>query len=88
MAYCINFGEGVADQEEKDKLWLAEEVLEVYPEDLPEEEIKKKDEEKLKKATEETEESTTVSKRKGTKLYVYGKGFFKCEVRNHYFITI
>lgn len=39
---------------------------------MPPEEIKKREDEKNKKAIEETEESQTIAKRKGVKLYVYG----------------
>ena len=44
---------------------------------MPEKEIKKKEDEAQKKANEETEESTTVAKRRGTRMYIYGNGFIK-----------
>lgn len=47
------------------------------PEGLTEEEIQKKDEEKQKVAETETEESTTVPKRKGYRMFIYGKDFLK-----------
>jgi len=46
---------------------------------LPEEERKKKDDEKAKKAQEEMEESQTVPKRKGVKMFIYGHNFIKDE---------
>lgn len=42
--------------------------------------MKKRDDEKAKKAAEESEESTTVAKRKGCKIFVYGTNFVKAEV--------
>ena len=59
--------------------WLAEEPEEPLPEDITEEEIKKREEEKAKKAQEETEEVTTVAKRKGYKMYLYGENFIKSQ---------
>ena len=47
---------------------------------MPLEEIKKKEDEKNKKAIEETEESNTVPKRKGIKIYIYGQNFVKTDV--------
>ncbi len=65
IGYTSNWALDVADPVEREKLWKAEEPLEKYPEDLPPEEIKKRDEEKLKRAQEETEESTTAARRRG-----------------------
>ena len=56
LAYVTNFGEGI-EEEEKTSRWLAEEPEEPIPDDLPEEEIKKREDEAAKKATEETEET-------------------------------
>ena len=67
----------MVEEEEKAAKWLAEEPVEPLPEDITEEEIKKRDEEKAKKAQEETEEVTTVAKRKGYKMYLYGENFIK-----------
>ncbi len=75
----------MTDQAEKDKLWKADEHFEKYPDDLPAEEIKKRDEEKLKKIQEETEESQTQAKRKGNKIFIYGHDFLKLDV-NVFFI--
>ena len=72
IAFATGFAAEVADQAERDKLWKAEEPIEKYPDDLPAEEVKKRDEEKLRKAQEETEESQTVPKRRGTKMFIYG----------------
>ena len=47
------------------------------PEGLTEEEIQKKEEEKQKVAEAETEESTTVAKRKGYRMFIYGKDFLR-----------
>jgi hypothetical protein len=55
----LNFPPEMADPAEREKLFRVEEPLEKYPDDLPQEEIKKREEEKLRKAQEETEESTT-----------------------------
>lgn len=71
-----NFGEAL-EEEEKGAKWLAEEPEEPLPEEITEEEIKKRDEEKVKKAAEETEEVTTVAKRKGYKMYLHGDNFLK-----------
>jgi hypothetical protein len=47
---------------------------------MAEEEKKKKDDEKQKKADDETLESQTAAKRRGIKIFIYGKNFFKSEV--------
>lgn len=39
--------------------------------------MKKRDDEAAKKAGEETEESQTVAKRRGVRIYIYGTGFLK-----------
>jgi len=51
-----NFGEALAEEEERVAKWLAEEPEEPLPEDITEDEIKKREEEKAKRASEETEE--------------------------------
>ena len=79
LAYVNNFGEGL-EEEEKNAKWLAEEPEEPLPEDLPEEEVKKREDEAAKKAAEETEESQTVPKRKGTKMYLHGENLLKTKV--------
>ena len=79
IAFAHTFGADIADPAEREKAWKAEEPIEKYPDDLPAEEIKKRDEEKLRKAQEETEESTTVAKRRGTKIFIYGQDFVKME---------
>lgn len=65
------------EPEAREAEWLAEQPLEEVPEGLTEEEIQKKDEEKQKVAEAETEESTTVAKRKGYRMFIYGKDFLK-----------
>lgn len=47
----------VADIAEREKLWKSEEQLDKYPDEMPAEEVKKREDEKNKKAAEETEES-------------------------------
>ena len=47
------------------------------PEDLGEEELKKREDEAAKKAAEETEETQTLAKRKGMKMYLYGENLLK-----------
>ena len=79
VAYAHTFGVDIADLGERDKAWRAEEA-EGYAADMPAEEVKKREEEKAKKALEETEESNTVPKRKGVKIFVYGQHFVKTEV--------
>lgn len=77
LAYATNFAEEVESEEEKQKLWLAEEAIKEPPEGATEEEVKKWEEERAKKIAEEKEEVQTVAKRSGTKLFVYGNGFIK-----------
>ena len=77
LAYVHNFGEDLAEEEEKVAAWLAEKPEEPLPEEITEEELKKREDENAKKATEETEEVTTVAKRKGYKMYLYGENFLK-----------
>jgi len=56
LAHVHNFGENLADEEERVARWLSEEPEEVYPEDITEEELKKREDEKHKRVLEETEE--------------------------------
>ena len=79
LAYVTNFGEGL-EEEEKTARWLAEEPEEPVPEDLGEEEIKKREDEAAKKAAEETEETQTIAKRKGMKMYLHGENLIKTKV--------
>lgn len=79
IAFATGFGAEIADQAERDKLWKADEPIEKYPDDLPAEEVKKRDEEKVRKAQEETEESQTVPKRRGTKIFIFGNDFCKMD---------
>jgi hypothetical protein len=82
IAFATGFGATeIPDQAERDRLWKAEEPIEKYPDDLPADEVKKRDEEKLKRAQEETEESQTVAKRRGIKIVIYGTDFCKMDVR-------
>ena len=73
-AYALNFGEGLED-EEKDKAWIAEEPIEPEDPEITEEDKKKKEDECAAKATTETEESQTMPRRVGTKMYIYGNDF-------------
>ena len=77
VAFVHNFGENLPEDADKVAIWLAEEPEEQPPEDATEEELKKREEEKAKKAQEETEEVTTVAKRKGYKMYLYGENLIK-----------
>jgi hypothetical protein len=79
VAFAHTFGAEIADPAEREKAWKSEEPLEKYPDDLPAEEVKKRDEEKQRKAQEETEESTTSAKRRGTKIFIYGHDFVKMD---------
>jgi hypothetical protein len=64
-----------AELEQREAEWLAEQPEEKLPDEITEEEIAKRDEEKAKVAEAETEESTTTSRRKGYRLFIYGDGF-------------
>lgn len=86
LAYVSNFGEGL-EEEEKAAKWLAEEPEEPLPEDLPEEEIKKREDEAAKRAAEETEETQTVAKRKGTKVHLHGENLLKTKALQVRFVT-
>lgn len=67
------------DQEEREKNWLAEQPEEEAGEEKTEEELQKLEEEKQKRAEEETTESTTMAKRKGYRLFIYGSDFVKTD---------
>ena len=67
------------EPEQREADWQAELPEEPLPEEITEEEIAKKEEEKQKIAEAETEESTTMAKRKGYKLFIYGVGFKKAQ---------
>lgn len=86
LAYATHFGEGL-EEEEKAAKWLAEEPEEPLPEDLAEEEIKKREDEAAKKAAEETEETQTLPKRKGTKVYLYGENLLKTKALQVRFVS-
>lgn len=79
IAYAT-FGAEIVDPAEKEKVWRAEEPIEKYPDDMPQEEVKKREEEKQKKIAEENEESQTVARRKGGKIYIYGHDFNHLDV--------
>jgi hypothetical protein len=49
VAYAHNFRIDVADLHERERLWKSEEPIETYPENMPPEEIKKREDEKHKK---------------------------------------
>ena len=76
LAYVHNFGEQFPE-EEREERWFAEEPIEADPEDMTEDEIKKRDDERTKKEQDESEEVQTLAKRKGYKMYIYGKNFRK-----------
>ena len=77
IAYANDFMAETPDLEQREKDWLAEQPEEDSPEEKTDEEIQKLEEEKQKKAEEETLESTTVAKRKGYRLFIYGANFMK-----------
>lgn len=64
-----------AEPEQRETDWLAKLPEEKLPEEITEEEIAKREEEKKVIAQTETEESTTMAKRKGYRVFIYGKGF-------------
>ena len=55
LAYVHNFGEQFPE-EEREERWFAEEPIEADPEDMTEDEIKKRDDERAKKEQDESEE--------------------------------
>jgi len=77
LAYVHNFGADLPTPEEREELWVAEEPEEAVPEELTEDELKKRDEERAKKAQEESDETAAVAKRKGYRLYIHGRNFMK-----------
>lgn len=77
VAYAHSFMGEAPEPETREAEWLAELPIEALPEGLTEDEIQKKEEEKQKVADTETEESTTVPKRKGYRLFLHGTDFLK-----------
>jgi hypothetical protein len=77
LAYINNDLTASLVLEDREKLWNQEEPEDALPEGITEEEINKRKEEGLKKANEETEETQTVAKRRGARMYIYGTGFIK-----------
>lgn len=64
------------EPEDKDKAWKAEEPIEeTNQEELTEEEQKKKEEDHQKKISDENEEVTTIARRPGTNMFVWGHNF-------------
>lgn len=59
--------------------WEEEEKLEEPPEDMTEEQLAKYNEDKLKENEGHTEETKTVAKRKGYKVFLYGTDFKKTD---------
>lgn len=86
IAFASAFGAEIADAHEREKAWRAEEPIEKYPDDLPAEEVKRREEERLKKVQEENEESQTVAKRRGAKIFIYGHDFNKLDTLRVKFI--
>jgi hypothetical protein len=77
IAYVTAFSEEIESEEEKQKLWLAEEAPPQAPAEATEDEIKKWEEEQAKKVEDENEEVNTVSKRFGSKMYIYGANLIR-----------
>lgn len=77
ISYVENFAEDVESEEEKQKLWLAEEPVEKPPAEMTEEEAKKWHEEKAKRVEDEKQEVQNTAKRIGAKMYVHGEHFLK-----------
>ena len=65
------------DNEQREADWLAPLPLEDQQHELTEEELTKQREEKAKIAETESEESRTVPKRKGYKMFLHGSSFIK-----------
>ena len=79
IAYAHTFMGEHPEPEEREKEWTSEVPVETYPEEMTPEEIQKKDEEKQKIVEQETEESQTVPKRKGYRIFIHGKNFLKTD---------
>lgn len=77
IAYANDFMGETPDPEQREQEWLAEQPEEDSPEEKTEEELQKLEEERQKKAEEETQESTTMAKRKGYRIFVYGADFVR-----------
>ena len=74
------------EPEVREAEWQAEQPEEELPEDITDEELQKRDEEKQKVAETETDESTTVAKRKGYRIFIHGARFLKAEAITAKFI--
>jgi hypothetical protein len=73
------------EEEEKERVWLAEEPIQPEDPELGEEELKKKEEDAAAKAQTETEDALVLARRPGMKLFVYGISILKTEVSSiHY----
>ncbi len=82
LEYADNFGEELETEEEKEAAWLAVDPEPVPPEEEPtEEDLAKEKEEEEKRVVEKTEELTTLAKRSGTKMYLFGENFVESEMR-------
>jgi hypothetical protein len=78
IAYAHPFMENapgsIQEPEEREQQWLQPEDIEVIEAET-EEERKKKEDEKRDKAQQETEESVTLAKRKGYRMFIVGTNF-------------
>lgn len=81
VSYVTGFAEDIESEEEKQRLWKAEEPIPPPNPEATEEELKKLEEEKEKKIAEETEEVHTVARRFGNKMYVHGSNFVNTDDR-------
>jgi len=79
VAFAHNAMDTAIEEEEREKEWEGEVAEEELPEEITEEEIAKLNEQKQLNAEAETEEATTMAKRKGYRLFLYGKNFLKSE---------
>eukprot|EP00343_Euplotes_focardii_P001651 CAMPEP_0205802996 /NCGR_PEP_ID=MMETSP0205-20121125/5507_1 /ASSEMBLY_ACC=CAM_ASM_000278 /TAXON_ID=36767 /ORGANISM="Euplotes focardii, Strain TN1" /LENGTH=163 /DNA_ID=CAMNT_0053070347 /DNA_START=115 /DNA_END=607 /DNA_ORIENTATION=- len=77
IAYVEAFAEEVETEEAKQKLWLAEEIIQQAPEESTEEEVKKWEEDKDKKIADEKDAVENTAKRIGARMYIYGQSFIK-----------
>lgn len=65
------------DNEQREADWLAPLPLDEQTQEFTEEELTKQREEKAKIAETESEESRTVPKRKGYRMFIHGSSFIK-----------
>lgn len=79
IAYAHNFMGPTEDPEQREVEWQAEAPIEEQGEELSEEELQKREEERQKQEDAETEESTTVSKRKGYRIFIHGTNFINSD---------